>query len=289
MLVLASSSFACARSGADSGMASSGGDPGANGFAGGGAGTSNDRGSGVPAEGGLLLVADGGGGAPVPAEDGAAAALTVTVRDFKFWDPNDPTTNPDFENVVGDDHGSPSAGPSVVGTIVQEALGADGKPVYKGGPGGTTLTTHGKTYFDQWFHDVPGVNIRFEFPLPLSLVSATQGTYGYDSQVSGIPLSASDPRKMWFPIDNQGFGNQWADHNYSFTTELHTLFTYRGGETFSFSGDDDVFVFINGKLVIDLGGVHAREVATIDLDSLALSKGQQYALDLFNAERHLAD
>jgi fibro-slime domain-containing protein len=289
LLLLVSSSLACARSGSEAEMGQPGNSPGANDPAGAEAGSSSAVGGGVagsPEEGGLLIIAEGDASVPVSGGDGAAPVLTVMVRDFKFWDPNDPMTNPDFQNVVADDHGSPSAGPSVVGTIVQEALGADSKPVYKGGSNGVTVTTHGKTAFDQWYHDVPGINIRFEIPLPLSLISAAQGTYGYDSQVSGVPLSASDPTKMWFPIDNQGFGNQWANHNYSFTTELHTLFTYHGGETFSFSGDDDVFVFINGKLVIDLGGVHAREVAMVDLDSLALTKGQQYPLDLFNAERH---
>jgi fibro-slime domain-containing protein len=99
---------------------------------------------------------------------------------------------------------------------------------------------------------------------------------------------------MWFPIDDgtpyaTSFGNQGQPHNYSFTTELHTVFVYRGGETFSFSGDDDVFVFINNKLVIDLGGVHLREQATVQLDTLGLTQGQQYPLDLFSAERHTTE
>jgi fibro-slime domain-containing protein len=56
-------------------------------------------------------------------------------------------------------------------------------------------------------------------------------------------------------------------HNFFFTTEIHTSFQYQGGETFSFTGDDDVWVFI------DIGGVHPAENASVRLDSLSLTKG----------------
>jgi fibro-slime domain-containing protein len=215
------------------------------------------------------------------ASAGVPSMLTVTIRDFKFWNMADATTNPDFQNAIGAEKG-----------IVAAALGADHKPVYAANAA-TSLTTHGQMYFDQWYHDAPGTNITVSnYPLPLS--AGAGGTYGYDSRVSGVALNAMNMTKEWFPIDDgtpyaTAFGNQTEPHNYSFTTELHTVFTYQGGETFSFSGDDDCFVFVNNALAIDLGGVHVRAVGTVALDTLGLVKGKEYPLDVFNAERRMIE
>jgi len=195
----------------------------------------------------------GGGGGP-----NCNPTLKATVRDFSV-------SHPDFEDFLGDDLG-----------IVTSMLGMDGKPVYAGNP--TTPTTSGKDNFDQWYRDVMGVNIAI--PIEIPLMPAGNGTYTYSNSA-------------FFPIDGQGFGDESNIHNYHFTLELRTEFTYEGGEVFTFTGDDDLFTYINGHLAINLGGVHGAQSSTVDLDArateLGITKGKKYPLDFFFAERHTSE
>lgn len=84
-------------------------------------------------------------------------------------------------------------------------------------------------------------------------------------------------------------GIDMAKHNYGFTFEFHAKFTARKGtgQKFAFRGDDDVWVFINDRLVIDLGGLHAAEYAEVDVDTLGLEEGKPYFLDFYFAERRV--
>jgi len=78
-------------------------------------------------------------------------------------------------------------------------------------------------------------------------------------------------------------------HNFGFCYELHTQFSYQPGQIFEFMGDDDVWVFIDNKLAIDLGGVHSQASETAYLDNHGLTEGWTYDLDFFFCERHYSE
>lgn len=208
--------------------------------------------------------------------------LPTIIRDFKGR--NEAGGHPNFEaNISGLEQGVLGPLGAAIGGI-----GSDGfrKPAFvgpafpgdgaTGGAGSTSFTNAAD--FNQWYND--------------SALSMKITTFQLELQpIGGGKYRYANP--MFFPIDGDGFGNTpgW-NHNYHFTMEVHTTFIYNAGtgQEFNFSADDDLWVYLNGKLAIDLGGIHTKIAGGIDLDSIAgafgLVDGNTYDFDLFFAERH---
>ena len=194
----------------------------------------------------------------------APITLAATVRDFcssAYTAVQGCTNHVDFDN----------NGILAVSDAVKSVLGPDGKPVFNATASSVFSTA---ATFDQWYREVAGVNKTIA--TTLTLTETVPGTWQYSNNA-------------YFPINGQGWGNQGNARNYHFTMELHTTFTYQAGQTFSFTGDDDVWVFVDNRRVIDLGGIHSAQTQSVNLDTLGLTAGQNYKFDFFFAERHLTE
>ncbi|GEM_PF-1560419 len=86
-------------------------------------------------------------------------------------------------------------------------------------------------------------------------------------------------------------------HNFNWCMEINGQFKYRGGETFAFEGDDDVWIYLDNKLARDIGGIHGSahgyvyKDSILAIDTLPYIKGrigETFDFDLYFCERRPA-
>ncbi len=183
--------------------------------------------------------------------------------------------------------------------MVEQTLGANGVPVKAANfPEDCKITEH----LNQWF--LPQV-ITQKNGEPVTNATCRSIELTLDS--NGLWLGQKDNRSpegglfllddFQYLDDEQTIKNPFYDnisasgkrHNYGFTMKIQATFEYIPGQYFEFFGDDDVWVFINNRLVVDIGGQHQQVLGAVDLDTLGLREGDNYPFHIFYAERHTSE
>ncbi len=126
--------------------------------------------------------------------------------------------------------------------------------------------------FEDWYTDTPGVNMTAQ----ARLLFHKDSTGAYE-------FSSDDFR----PIDGKLLEEGGTSPNRNFTYEMDGEFTFQPctGQFFEFSGDGDAFVYVDGKLVMELAGHGTNVTQYVDLERLGMEPGSTHNLQFFYASR----
>ncbi len=225
--------------------------------------------------------------------------LTLVMEAFDFKGREDkPGGNPAFQ-IGGKADAKGDASSCLTKGMVLGSLGENGLPVYSGNDSGLCGRAgissqakgiaysggYGKSTPSNWFDTlalqkaIPGIAIGHGC-VELDLPRQNDGYYFFQSS-SFFPLDDIQDKRGYSEL----IAADTKSHNFLYCMHGHASFEYTPGLKFDFTGDDDVWVFINNKLAVDLGGTHAPESASINLDKMKLREGTVYPFDIFYCER----
>ena len=178
----------------------------------------------------------------------------------------------------------------------------------------TNMTT--VTGTDMKEHSVPIYGMAVDAYKSIVLTDNGTGTYSFEAGYSGTKKDVRYDRESgtiyngtnggdesgFYPLEDLGYEqpglltatskvNNGAK-NGSFTLRGESQFVYNKDSNlyFTFTGDDDVYMYINGTLALDLGGAHGRNSKTVNLNDLdatkyGLKEGQVATFTFFYMER----
>lgn len=183
--------------------------------------------------------------------------------------------------------------------------------IYQADTNMTTVTgTDGQT------HSVPIYGMAVDAYKSIVLTDNGTGTYSFEAGYSGTKKDVRYDQESgtiyngtnggdesgFYPLENLGYEqpglltatskvNNGAK-NGGFTLRGESQFVYNKASKlyFTFTGDDDVYMYINGTLALDLGGAHGRNSKTVNLNDLdatkyGLKEGQVATFTFFYMER----